>query len=437
MAKTRIETGRVERYRGDQLVVAMPHLDVVLGELGQLGARPAAETDAGLGLALLTLRSAAAVVRRLREDTEVGQTLVSFGSEFREKQGRDPSDLDLLLRGLRDRFARRYAHWAPTMGKNRVVEQVKGFPHLGGGGVGDPVESSGSQFDLSPEVSEAGRGVRVAMLDTPVMAHPQLLGRFVAPPGAFIRQPGAAATLKVTQGHGTFVAGLILRGAPGVELEVRKVLEDDATGDAWAAAKEMVRLAGYGVEILNLSCGLFTDDDEPPLVLSRAVEQLSPGVVIVAAAGNHGDVGQVRERPELQGLTHVTPMWPAALDDVVAVDAADDRGELATFSPRAPWVDLVAPGKEVESTYLDGNVTTERMAKDGTRAKSPLGRFHGFARWSGTSFAAAAVSGALAARTQPGHVSAREALQKLLQPSPAQSASGGTVRPFTPKDLEP
>jgi hypothetical protein len=36
------------------------------------------------------------------------------------------------------------------------------------------------------------------------------------------------------------------------------------------------------------------------------------------------------------------------------------------------------------------------------------------AKWSGTSFAAAAVSGAIAAATRPGRVSAREAVDQLI-----------------------
>src|SRR5262245_19428824 len=437
MAKARIETGRVEEYRGDQLVVALPHLEVVRRELSRLGARPAAEADEGLGLALLTLQSTAAVVDRLRADVKVRETLVSFASEFQQKRGRDPSDLDLLLRGRRELFAIRFAQWVPTMGKNRVVGKVKGFPHLGGGGVGYPTKSTGHQFRLSLDASDAGRGARVAMLDTAVVTHPELVGHFVAPRDALIplEQLGAAQPLMVTQGHGTFVAGMILRWAPSAELDVRKVLEGDATGDAWGAAKEMVRLAGSGVDILNLSCGCFTDDDEPPLVLARAVDRLSPDVVIVAAAGNHGDIDK-DPRPELPGLEPVTPMWPAALEGVVAVGAGDGRGKLASFSPRAPWVELVAPGVHVESTYLEGEVSTQLVKKGATQVKKRLGRFDGFARWSGTSFAAAAVSGAIAAHTRPGHVSAREALQEILDPSRGQSIGGGTVRRFTVKDLE-
>jgi membrane-anchored mycosin MYCP len=436
MAKAKIETGRVEQYRGDQLVVALPHLKVVCHELDRLGAQLETDTDEALGLALLTVENTAAVAGRLSDDTEIQEALVRCGPEFPEQLGRNTSQLDLLLRALRALFACRYAHWAPTMGKNRVVGSVKGFPHLGGGGVGDPMESGGGQFEASLGVSDTGGGVRVAVLDTAVVSHPELIGHFLAPPGAFF-PPGqlpADGPLPSTLGHCTFATGLIVRRAPGAALEVRKVLEADATGDTWGAAKAMARLAGSGVDIINMSCGLMTDDNREPLLLSRAVELLTPDVVIVAAAGNHGDIDQ-HPIPGLEGIEPVTPIWPAAMNNVVAVTAANEAGEFAEFSPKAPWVDLVAPGVNVESTFLNGNVSLQRPANRATEATPEPRTFGGFARWSGTSFAAAAVSGTIAARTRPGHVGAQEALEELLQASPASVPSADGIRPFTLEDL--
>ena len=50
--------------------------------------------------------------------------------------------------------------------------------------------------------------------------------------------------------------------------------------------------------------------------------------------------------------------------------------------------------------------------------------FRGYARWSGTSFAAATVTGAIAARTSPDESPARTALTELV-------AGGGIVTPYT------
>jgi subtilisin family serine protease len=77
----------------------------------------------------------------------------------------------------------------------------------------------------------------------------------------------------------------------------------------------------------------------------------------------------------------------------------------------APWIDLLAPGVSVLAPYLEGTVTVTDV-----NATSRTESFEGWATWSGTSFAAAAVSGALAALTIPGRRTATEALRQLRNP---------------------
>jgi membrane-anchored mycosin MYCP len=110
------------------------------------------------------------------------------------------------------------------------------------------------------------------------------------------------------------------------------------------------------------------------------------------------------------------PMWPAALDDVVAVGASDGNGHHAQFSPDLPWVNFLAPGVGVDSTYLTGRIRAGSQDVHTTTTSEP---FTGWANWSGTSFAAASVSGAIAARIKPGHRTAREALDDLHNRPPA------------------
>ena len=119
---------------------------------------------------------------------------------------------------------------------------------------------------------------------------------------------------------------------------------------------------------MNLSFGCYTDDGEPPLVLARAVSLVSAEILLVAAAGNHGNIDELKKQGDLKdaswarGLTPKTPVWPAAFDEVIAVGATD-----APFSPQTPWVDLTAPGMNVVSTYLTGQVKlgSPRRTSDG------------------------------------------------------------------------
>jgi membrane-anchored mycosin MYCP len=177
------------------------------------------------------------------------------------------------------------------------------------------------------------------------------------------------------------------------------------------------------MDILNLSLVCYTDDGKAPMAISTAIDRLDPDIVVVAAAGNHGAYSA-----DGQGKR---PAWPAALDDVVAVGAADDRGQRADFSPEAPWVDLLAPGKDLLSTFLTGDVRVR--TEDGGES---VRRYEGFARWSGTSFAAALVSGAIAAGTQPGRVTAHTAYDDIR--TGVRALAAGAEAPFMPlRLLEP
>jgi subtilisin family serine protease len=183
---------------------------------------------------------------------------------------------------------------------------------------------------------------------------------------------------------------VVLERAPNANLIVDHVLnEGDIATSSWRVATKMARFAEAGVTVLNISFGAATDDDKPPLVLKRAVEVLNRhGVVVVAAAGNHGPAAK--------------PIWPAALHEdganVVAVGAGkpDDTGRFvsAAFSPDASWVDLIAPGDDICSTY----------------------KASGYATWSGTSFAAAAVTGTVAFLVQTQNMTAIKAVHWLKTP---------------------
>ncbi len=213
-------------------------------------------------------------------------------------------------------------------------------------------------------------------------------------------------------GHATFVSSLVLAHAPAANLEVTGVLDENGRATLWQTVARMMEFADRDVQILNLSLGCRTEDGAPPLLLTRAVELLSRQLLIVAAAGNHNLDDAIRRQPT----------WPAALPDVVAVGArAGD--DLADFSPRLPWITCTAPGSAVLGEYLDAH---DVVLLDGTKAP-----FEGYATWSGTSFATAIASGAIAARTVRGRVTPREALAQML------AESAGVVRPYTQCDDAP
>ena len=120
-----------------------------------------------------------------------------------------------------------------------------------------------------------------------------------------------------------------------------------------------------------MSFGTFCTDDDPGL-LATWLPRLLGNAVGVAAAGN---------------LQTSRPYFPAALPGIIGVGGLD-RGGPAWFTNFGSWVDACAPAVDVVSTFF--NDVTETV--DGQVAP-PL---PGVGPWSGTSFAAPKVAGAIA-----------------------------------------
>jgi hypothetical protein len=348
------------------------------------------------------------------------------------------SELDRLISFLKKSYRKAHGGRTPLIGKNRLAGSIEGSPYTGGGisgpytgglqpgtyagsGVSSPYTGGGRS---GPYTGGGGTGpytggdqgdpqwgdprggfpernhppnpqVKVGILDTRLFAHPDLAGRYLADHRALV--PAATVSTPDSEAHATFIAGVILAEAPNADLIVGHVLNAyNICGSSWDVATRMAEFAGAGVSVLNISFGAATHDDKPPLVLRRAVNELiSRKVIIVAAAGNHG--------PD------ETKMWPAAFKKVVAVGAGariagTDNFKVAAFSPRQPWVDLLAPGEDVRSLYKAG----------------------GYATWSGTSFSAAAVSGAVAHLVETEHMTPRRAVALLLKPPSARKGIPGS-----------
>jgi len=356
-----IRRGRVEVFHDDQIVVAQPDLDIVTQSLTRLGVvLGPVEGNAELRLALLRdLGNIEAAVHVLRQDSGIGPQLDRFGAERRGLGQGDPAPLDLLVRGVLLQLAGSFPGWTVEIGKNYRPSYVRGYPHIGGGGDGDPVPAEitpgppGFGRDLDPQT---GRGVRVAVLDTLMFPDPWLTGRYIASPEDILDPEQGHFT--VFDGHCAFVSSCILRQAPAAEIHVRPVLGADGDGSAWDAAIAIAETARAGAHVVNLSFGEYrTDDDSAPMVLRTAVERLGSDIVVVAAAGNNGDVNNMPAELVPAGVKPDSVSYPAALPDVVGVGALDRNGDLAAFTPHpAPWIRLLAPGIGLNGAYVRGIV---------------------------------------------------------------------------------
>ncbi|MCA2211378.1 S8 family peptidase [Jidongwangia harbinensis] len=399
------------------MVVALPHLQPVLKALDEARARSTdgalygdPKTSDMLQLALLPLPDPARAARDLRAWSEKQSTAERprpVGD--RPAPGSDRPPLDHVLWHLRAGFAAQYHGWTPTLGKNRAVGEVQGGQRPEPGGVSGAGEVSHGGGGAPRAIDEptwakerrtvSPNGVCVALVDTPVVAHQYLAGAWTGPSPDLPDGP-----MRAEHGHATFIAGLVRRYAPAATLQVHPVLDPSGNADAWAAAHQIVAAGRAGADVLNLSFVCYTDDGVGPLVLAAALERLSSKTVVVAAAGNHGFLGNGGK---------YRPAFPAAFPNVIAV-GADGAG----FSAEGAWITVLAPGTDLESTYLDGTVSVWKDP-DGPGPALPERHdetFRGYARWSGTSFAAARVSAMIAERTVPGRRTAAEAAARLLGP---------------------
>ncbi|WP_307803666.1 S8/S53 family peptidase [Micromonospora echinofusca] len=242
-----------------------------------------------------------------------------------------------------------------------------------------------------------GAGVTVGICDTGIWRsaggfHPQWLGGYYAPQTDDEDPLYTGADLLALQGgHGTFVAGVVRQAAPGVRFDPEQALDASGIGDEEMLVGAIGRLSA-GTAVVNLSLGYFTQDDQPPLPMVNLLAGLPQQVAVVAAAGNAGTS---------------RPSWPAALDRVVGVAALSPGSPgpvAAPYSSRGGWVDACAIGDRT-STYVPGQLVL---------AGQPTRVFSGFAAWAGTSFAAAHVSGRLAALMTATGVDADTARLALL-----------------------
>ncbi|MGH4018636.1 MAG: S8 family peptidase [Pseudonocardiaceae bacterium] len=286
-------------------------------------------------------------------------------------------------------------------------------------GLGGPEPSAAAQRPSRPPAGP-GEPVGVAVIDTgiaeAVRADGWLTG-LVRPDNVDPLDelpPPSDGFLDFGAGHGTFVAGVIQQVAPGADIAVYKALDSDGVGDKVDIACTMVRAVREGAQILTMSLGLEALEDRPPVAYEIALEiideiaaETGREVLVVAAAGNFG---------------RARPVFPAAFPDVVAVAGLTQGLAPAQWSSRGPWVDCSTLAEGVWSTYVPG---TESPIIDPDPDEFPK---DAWALWTGTSFAAPQVAGAVAKIAQESGLTPRRALEQLLAGSPEIPGYGRAVR---------
>jgi len=177
----------------------------------------------------------------------------------------------------------------------------------------------------------------------------------------------------------------------------------------------------YNIRVCNNSWGTTLADNpyDPNDPINTATRMMHDrNITVVFAAGNDG---------------HDRPVWPAAMRQVIGVGAVKD-GHRCDFSNFGEWVTAWSRGEDLLSTFLrwppgpppqTGDLEPGPLDPPADKIRGK--RFEGWAIWSGTSFAAARVSGAIAAQLKRDGRSAGQVVFDMLTNTPFEG--GGLIEP--------
>ena len=219
----------------------------------------------------------------------------------------------------------------------------------------DPFYVNNTQYALAnieaPKAWDTTLGnhsVKVAVIDTGIdYTHPDLVNNYNASLG--FDWVNYDSNPMDDNGHGTHVAGTIaaainnnegIAGVANVTIFAEKILDSTGSGFSSDAANGITDAVDSGANILSNS---WSSTSTSTTVESAVQYALSHNVTVIAAAGNDATT---------------TKHYPAAYNGVIAVGSTDQTKNLSYFSSYGDWVDVVAPGSDIISTYLGGGYAT-------------------------------------------------------------------------------
>jgi subtilisin family serine protease len=324
------------------------------------------------------LRALSARHRLIRLDS---QRLTLAGSTFFRWRIPDRRSVPAVVRALEaDRAVR-------AVQPNYVYElsQQEPAPAAPAASSGDPAQYALAKLRLrEAHALASGDSITVAVIDTAVdAAHPELDGVVAA---SF----DAVETTDGPHQHGTGIAGIIaaharlMGAAPKVKILAVRAFAA-GKGSTFTVVKGLDWAVSRSARVINMSFAGPRD----PLFARTLTAARGKGAILVAAAGNGG--------------AKAKPLYPAADAGVIAVTATDADDRLFVMANRGTHIAVAAPGVDILMAAPGGSYWTS----------------------TGTSMAAAHVSGvaALVLERQPGLDG--EALRKLLSSTARDLGSKG------------
>ena len=183
-----------------------------------------------------------------------------------------------------------------------------------------------------------GEGVKVAIIDSGIDCSHEILQRVTAGI-CFEFSEGNVLTsqdYRDTSGHGTAVASIIKKKAPGTELYAIKIFDQSLIVEQKILIESIRWAIDQNVDIINLSLGT-TDAQVKQALLDICQVATKKGIAIVAAEHNSGQES-----------------YPAYFSNVIGVKAGEIKGRYNYLFRAGESIECIAPGTTQRVLWVGG-----------------------------------------------------------------------------------
>jgi len=147
-------------------------------------------------------------------------------------------------------------------------------------------------------------------------------------------------------GHGTSVSNILLKTAPNAKIYAVKVINNQGVGYESDVLAGLQYCMANNVDVISFSIGsgLSSGYCDSDLVANKSNSAVDSGIYVVAATGNDASSTEIRA--------------PSCGSKVTRVSSSTKQDEIASFANTNNLIDLLAPGKDINTLSLNGNQVT-------------------------------------------------------------------------------
>ena len=238
----------------------------------------------------------------------------------------------------------------PFVCEESLTQSLQSLLINGADYIPDGITMINSSFMWNKNIT--GKNVKIAVIDTGCdLTHKDLQDNIIGGRNFTSEDNGNVDIYQDYNGHGTHVCGTIAASknnngvigvAPDAKLIILKALDKNGSGTLKGIVDAINYAVSLKVDIISISVG--TPSNTPELH-NAIINAINKNILVVCAAGNEGD-----DNPATDEYS-----YPGAYNEVISVGAIDFKKSAARFTDSNKEVDVVAPGVNIVSTYLNGS----------------------------------------------------------------------------------